>query len=555
MGCATTRPLERIAAALGVLSGAPIQFEAASDVSYGGVLFALPALLVTGLLKHTQKHFTLPSGFYGIESIFLLLALMALARIKSFEGLRYTAPGEWGKLLGLDRIPEVKTLREKVTLLCHESGRADRWGTELAADWMAAEPESAGVFFVDGHIRVYHGDQTQLPRRYVTRERLCLRGTTDYWINALGGRPFFVVTKEVDPGLVAVLRQEIVPWLKQQLPRSGDGRPWFTLVFDREGYSPDFFFDLKKENIAVLTYRKSPDEDWPVEEFQNHSVRLVSGETVQMMLSERGVLLGKLWMREIRKLTQTGHQTVILTTDYHSDMTWLAAAMFARWCQENFFKYMREHFNIDRLVEYSTEAVPDTTVVVNPRWRELDGAVRSKNGQLQRQLSLFGEASFSEGVEGAAVQTYQMRKGEIQENIVHLQDDIQQLKKQRKETQHHITMDKLEEKDRFARLAKEKKHFVDTIKMIAYRAETAMAEVLKEKLSRTDDVKAFLRRLYETEADLKPDVENNTLTVRLHHSSTQAHDEAIQHLCDELNATETIFPGTNLKLIYKIGSS
>ena len=555
MGCATTRPLERVAAALGVLSGAPIQFEHASDVSCGGVLFALPALLVTGLLKHTQKHFTLPSGFYGIESIFLLLALMALARIKSIESLRYTAPGEWGKLLGLDRVPEVKTLREKLTLLCHESGRADRWGTELAADWMAAEPECVGVFYVDGHVRVYHGDQTPLPRRYITRERLCLRGTTDYWINALGGCPFFVVTKEVDPGLVAVLKQEIVPWLKQQVPAPNADRHWFTLVFDREGYSPDYFDELKKDNIAILTYRKSPDENWPVEEFQNHSVRLVSGETVPMKLAERCVLLGKLWLREIRKLTQTGHQTVILTTDYHAEMTWLAAVMFARWCQENFFKYMREHFNIDRLVEYSTEAVPDATVVVNPRWRELDSVIRSKNGQLQRQLSLFGEASLSESVEGAAVQIYQRRKGEIQENIVHLQDDIQQLKKNRKETPHHITVGNLESKDRFSRLAKEKKHFIDTIKMIAYRAETAMAEVLKEKLSRTDDVRAFLRRLYETEADLKPDSEAKTLTVQLHHSSTQSHDEATQHLCDELNATETIFPGTNLKLIYKIGSS
>ena len=555
MGCATTRSLERIAAALGSFSGAPIQFETASDVSCGGVLFALPALLVTGLLRHTQKHFSLPNGFYGIESIFLLLALMALARIKSPEGLRYTAPGEWGKLLGLDRIPEVKTLREKITLLCHESGRADRWGTELAADWMAAEPESPGVFYADGHVRVYHGNQTPLPRRYITRERLCLRGTTDYWINALGGCPFFVMTKEVDPGLLAVLRLEIVPWLKQQMPEPDEDRHWFMLVFDREGYSPDYFYELKQDNIAVLTYRKSADEDWPVEEFQNHSVRLVSGETVQMNLAERGVLLGKLWLREIRKLSQTGHQTVILTTDYHADMPWLAAAMFARWCQENYFKYMREHFNIDRLVEYSTEAVPDATAIVNPRWRELDSAIRSKNGQLQRQLSLFGEASFSEVVEGTAVQSYQRQKGEIQENIVHLQDDLQQLKKQRKETQHHITVDKLEEKDRFTRLAKEKKHFIDTIKMIAYRAETAMAEVLKEKLSRADDVRSTLRKLYQTEADLKPDIENNTLTVRLHHSSTQSHDEAIQHLCDELNATETIFPGTNLKLIYKIGSS
>lgn len=180
MGVATTRTLERVAAAFGELSQAPIRFEPVSDVPQGGVLLALPALLAIGLLKHTKDFFSLPPGFYGIETIFLLLALMALARIKSLEGLRYTAPGEWGKIIGLDRIPEVKTLREKLSLLCNESGRSERWGTRLASDWMEDDPESAGVFYADGHVRLYHGELTQLPRRYVTRERLCLRGTTDY---------------------------------------------------------------------------------------------------------------------------------------------------------------------------------------------------------------------------------------------------------------------------------------------------------------------------------------------------------------------------------------
>jgi hypothetical protein len=99
MGYATTRSLERVAAALGALEAAPIQFEPVVDVPNGGVLLALPALLANGLLNHTRDLYCLPKGFYGIESIFVLLALMALARIKSIEQLRYVAPGEWGKLL------------------------------------------------------------------------------------------------------------------------------------------------------------------------------------------------------------------------------------------------------------------------------------------------------------------------------------------------------------------------------------------------------------------------------------------------------------------------
>src|ERR1035441_4024662 len=144
-------------------------------------------------------------GFYGIESIFLLLVLMALARIRSLEQLRYQAPGEWGKLLGLDRIPEVRTLRAKLKLLCQDLGQAMRWNAILAKEWIARQNATELYFYCDGHVRVYHGDQTALPRHYVARERLCLRATTDYWINAMDGQPFLYVNKEVDPGLIATL--------------------------------------------------------------------------------------------------------------------------------------------------------------------------------------------------------------------------------------------------------------------------------------------------------------------------------------------------------------
>ena len=171
---ATTRPDERVAAAMGALPSAPIQFETASDVPNGGVPLALPALPATGLLRHTEAFYALPNGFYGIASIFPLLALMALARIKSLEQLRYVAPGEWGKLLELDRIPEVRTLRQKLEILCRQTGLAMRWNTELAREWIAGLRESEMPFFVDGHVRVYNGDLTALPRHHVARQRPCL---------------------------------------------------------------------------------------------------------------------------------------------------------------------------------------------------------------------------------------------------------------------------------------------------------------------------------------------------------------------------------------------
>jgi len=69
------------------------------------------------------------------------------------------------------------------------------------------------------------------------------------------------------------------------------------------------------------------------------------------------------------------------------------------------------------------------------------------------------------------------------------------------------------ETDRFTRLLPERKHFIDTIKMIAYRAETSMVSIVREKLARADDARSLLLQILNTEVDLAPDLQTNTLTV------------------------------------------
>jgi len=569
MGYATTRSLERVAAAMGELNSAPLRFEAAADVPAGGVLLALPALLAMGLLRHTHKLYQLPAGYYGIESLFLLLALMALARIASIEQLRYVAPGEWGNLVGLDRIPEVRCLRNKLKLLCAQEGRAAQWNSELAKEWMEELSEDQQMlFYVDGHVRIYHGHQTPLPRHYVARQRLCLRATTDYWINAMDGQPFVYVNQVADPGLLATLRQDLVPWLEANAPLSPElqqqmtanpQQPRFTLIFDREGYSPDFFREMEAQHIAIISYHKFPGEDWPEEEFQQRQVKLVGGETIELALAERVTVLSNgLAVREVRKRTgpsgQPGHQVAILSTNRILPQEQVASAMFARWSQENFYKYMRQNYGLDHLVEYAVGPVPDTVMVVNPAWRKLDAEIRALAAQHQRCAAEFTALSLKEPVEPSPVTRYQARKAELQERMESLQQELTKRKAERKHTPRRLPVKDLPEADRFQRLLPERKHFLDTIKMISYRAETAMASALREHLARTDDARALLRQIYHTEVDLMPDEEAKTLTVRLHHLAQNAHDQAIRQLCEELNATETVFPGTDLRLIYQIGS-
>lgn len=187
------------------------QFEVTPACPGAGVLCALPALLANGLLAQQSR---LPGlqGFYGLETVLMLLAFMALSRLKSLERLRYQPPGEWGRMLGLDRIPEVGTLRQKLEQIAQPAAVA-AWSQALCQGWMRQDESECGVLYVDGHVHTYTGEQTTLPRRFTSRNRLCLPSLMDYWINDSHGKPFFVVSVMGTEGMLHYLKTVIVPRL------------------------------------------------------------------------------------------------------------------------------------------------------------------------------------------------------------------------------------------------------------------------------------------------------------------------------------------------------
>ena len=567
LGIATTDTGLRVLASLGKLASAPSDFQRPCEsVTYGGVLLALPALLAGGLLRHAARFFSLPAGYYGLEHVFLLLGMLALCRIRSIEQLRYTAPGEWGKLLGLDRCPEAKTLREKIKILTTK-GDGAAWSAQLCRDWMEADPSATGTLYVDGHARVYHGHQTKLPRHYIARQKLCLRATTDYWINGLDGLPYFKINQAVDPGLIRVLEEQIVPELEALVPGQPTAkeladdplRQHFRLIFDREAYSPGFFKRMWAKRIACQTYHKYPGEDWPQSEFAPVTVPLMDGggET-SMLLAERGSLIGskpdeQLWVREIRKLSPNGHQTAIISTDWQASLAQIAAPQFGRWSQENFFKYGREHFNLDRLIDYQLEPVDETTRIVNPAWRRLDGEVRQRAALQHRRKARLHDLELQGELDAAKTEHYMSRAETMRSEIEAAATALKTLKEQRKAAGKHTTVSELPEEEKFLKLATRSKHFIDTIKILAYRAETAMSRIVRETLNahHHDEARALIRDICTTEADLHPDEPNGTLTVTLHSLATPKQNAAAAHLCTELTATETTYPGTKLRMIFK----
>lgn len=562
LGIACVRTTERVLAAMGKLDHAASEFQKNFDIEKGGVLCALPALIENGLYRHISREFELPRGYYDTLHIVSLLAFMVLSGINILERLRFEAPGEMGKLLGLDRIPEVKILREKLSMMCDCPEAVARWSEQLTRDWFNARADLAGVLYVDGHVSLYYG-KTPLPKRYSARLRLCMRGSTFYYVNDILGQPFFSVEQVVDEGMLRTLRKIIVPKLLDMVPnqpsdaelKKDEELHRFILVFDREGYSPDFFSEMwEKHRIGCITYHKYPDEEWPEEDFIDVEVKHPDGEMEKMKLAERITSIGKnkVKVKEVRKLTKSGHQTSIITTLMKIDMRLIAVYMFSRWVQENFFKYMLYVFNIDALIEYGTKVFSGPVRVVNPLWKKFDTQIRSVTSKLISLRAKFGKLELTNENDPEKLGKIFREKAELREDIEQFEHDLTNLKVERKKYQKHISFDELPDELKFEQLKPTKRLFFDTIKMLAYRAETAMANTLKNKLDRNEDGRSLVRQLMKSHADIIPDHQNKTLEVRVHGFTTRRHAAAVNDLITTLNEAEILYPGTDMKLLYSM---
>jgi hypothetical protein len=245
-------------AATGQIQEVQTVFGHHQSVEHAGVLLALPALISQGLLQARQVYQSLAKGYYSLEHILLLLAYMALLRIRNPEQLKTCKPGELGKIMGLDRVPEVKCLREKLSRIVLQN-KAEDFERHLSKQWI--EQQACLYFYIDGHVRIYHGHQANLQKKYVSRQKLCLAGTTEYWVNDQQGKPFMFFIGDLNERLKDAIEQHIVPALiedtKNIAPGDDSTQPRFTIIFDREGYEPAFFAKLWEQyRVAVITYRK-----------------------------------------------------------------------------------------------------------------------------------------------------------------------------------------------------------------------------------------------------------------------------------------------------------
>lgn len=547
LGVGTTRVLDRVLAAQGKLAQAAPEFETSLSVANAGAFVALPALLELGLLEVGEKVYgSLRNGFYGLRSTLLCLGFMALLRIRNPERMQFEMPGELGTLLGLDRAPEVKTIRRKLEELAGRRQSAFL-SQGLAKRWVTQAPREAGMLYVDGHVRAYHGEEHRLTKTHVARRRLCMPATTDYWVNDKNAEPVFFVTGQGNERLIATMKERILPEVRALV-----GKRRVTMVFDREGWSPKWFKELYETGFDVMSYRKGDYGLWPKSAFTEVQGKM-EGRRISYELAEKTVRMAPGFkMREVRRLREGGRQTAIVTTRWKMPILQVAWRMFNRWRQENFFRYMREHFALDAVVSRRVEPMDPQRTIPNPKRVKLDKRLRSLRVDLHKLEKDYGAHAFeNEESRRHTVRGFKIANGKLGQKIAALRDKCRRLKERIGSLPKRLAVAKVEG-EAIVSLDPETKHLTDTIKMVAYRAETALAGLLGPAYARTEEEgRSLVREILRAPADVIPDAKAGTLRIRLHGLANPRNNAAVRRLCEKLNETTVAYPGTRLRMCYE----
>jgi transposase len=549
------RSTDRVLAVLGLLEDAePIFGE--GRVEQAGIFLAMATKAFSlYLLQAHEVYVTFGASFYGIRSVFSMLLLMALLRIKSAEALRDYNPGKLGYLLGLDRAPEVRTLRRKQHVL-YTRGQSSLFMEKLTAARLHGSHEIARLY-VDGHVKTYTG-KFRIGQTFSSTRNRVVKGSTDYWVNDAFCQPLLVVGMGYNEGMTSAL-PGIVKDAQRLCRAHGQGRP--VIIFDRGGYSATHFEELLSLDVDLLTYRRG--EGTPVELacFREEKTVINGREyafapyerEVQLPVYEEVVRNGKrvrvktertVSLREILIRRDEQEITSVLTSIRRKPATEVAGWLFARWGQENFLKYMINEYALDHLCSYGVETLDASLDHPNPEYVHLQKDIAKQKENIAKICGKRVECLFGKDEKKALTALKRMKKGKTGIQVQSHLDRISKLRKLLAEMKPRVSVAD------YRQLKLESKRFHHVVKMTAYHVETELTNILRQVYPNANgDARTIIAALLRSSGTLQ--VEKERLVVTLEDQSSPIRTRMSQHICEVLNQHNACYPNTNLKLFFQ----
>ena len=486
----------------------------------------------------------------------IVLVFLALLREARAEGATRIPPDALGRVLGLDRAPEVKTIRRKLAGLA-AAGKAADLQLALARHHAAASPGTLGFLYIDGHTRAYFGKR-DIQKMHVTRLKFPGPATEETWVTGSAGDPLLVVMAQPSSSLAAQIR-DLLPALRGI---AGPGaKP--VLCFDRGGWSPALFAghhrrrlrpaDLPQERHrqghprparsrvrhGQLHRRRRPRARLRPRRHYRSDLTVSEGEHKGRVLTLRQVT---------RRKPGDTRQVHILTTRPAAALPAAAVIyrMTSRWREENYFRYGRAHFALDALDSYAVTAEDPGRMVPNPAKKTAAAAVKHREERPRRgrggPAAQTGRTAPAPPPAPAVVITNQAL-ARLDAPIDAARRDLAAAQAAARAVPAKIPLAK--HNPDMVKLDTETKLITHAIRMAACNAETILARALNSCYARAgDEAYALIREALHASGDIT--IHGSTLHIRLDPLSAPRRTRALAALCEQLTTTTTRYPGTHL---------
>ena len=541
------RAADRMAACLGFIEDAPPIFAPCPHVKGAGALLAIAIFAGSGFLENARTTYrTMGPAFYGLRSFFLTLFCMAVLRVGNPERINQSNPLFIGRLLGLDRVPAVKTLRRKLKALAARKKAAELMNLR-AKDLMAGSSHPEAVLYVDGHVQCYYGG-SKIGKVFSTSKQRVVKGGTDYWINLADATPLLCLPTPFNERLNQMLPELL------RLAKEVCGQRRITVIFDRGGAEAKVYQTIIDMGADFIAYHKQPA---PVD----HALfvpqpTVINGKEYAYAPLERTCQLpiyetdakgtrrktGKMVeLREIIIKRTTSGTTHVITPIRDQPATRVCGMLFNRWTQENFFKHMIGAYVLDHLYTYRMQRVPAGLDHPNPEYTSLQKQRANLRGRIAKILGRQLD-DIAQGKLESLVKLHQGKKGvELKALAAGLKVIEEALKlTPRRESAADYEM-----------LESETRMLGNLVKMSAWQAEGEMARIVGDIWQGTNgNERGMVEGMIQSTGTLS--ISDGVLQVDFESQATPERTRLLAYLCEVLSARRVTYPGSTLRLSFAV---
>jgi len=509
--------------------------------SYGASFIYTPLISRFCLLDPYLSIYGIRNNKYvSSAQVWLTFFHMVFLGFPSIESLNAAHKEEFGPLIGRNCLPSVRSLRESLSDFGSKQ-KSEELIFQLCHRFIEHDLASLGVLYVDGHFLPYFGFEPTLKSWYSLR-RLAIKGNIQYFANDREQNPLFFIIRPPTIDLIRAI-YEMIPLMRKITDKA------LTLIFDRGGFSQEFFIKLRDEypDITFITWANENsfsigDKVRNIDEalFKLSLIHLKT-KKVKVKLADIEIPIGRYGaMRAIILLVPESKKRIaILTNDLLRDKKEIAFLMINRWGQENFFKLMKKDYHIDYHPGYDTKEIESAPLIKNPQYDRISKTIKKINTLITKANAQLGGKTQQSKLKHQPLSRLKEKNQRLINKIHSLKCEKKRWMKKRTDTPRKISLKEAYLHQNLKELDLEKKAILDSVKITAYNLQRYLMQFInRSTMSNNDDssVNAYdiIKQITKRGARLK--LSYNTLYVTIGYFNDKQIQKIATKLCEHLNS-------------------